>query len=169
MNALPNKLFAVVMFVVFSLSFISCDSDKDKYKIGRDDVVTNVQGEEKAILTSPPNVPPPMTFDEKMKIGATVYNSNCMACHQNDGAGIKGAFPPVAKSDYFADDVSKLIDAIVNGLQGPITVNGEKYNNIMPAQALSDDQAAAVATYVLNKFGNKGGEVSIDDIKAVRK
>ncbi len=104
------------------------------------------------------------TFTEKMEAGERIYASNCAACHQANGAGIPGAFPPLATSSYFQDDPKKAIDVVIHGLQGEITVNGVKYNGIMPAVALSDDQVASVVTYVLNSFGNELGEVSVMDV-----
>jgi nitrite reductase (NO-forming) len=81
---------------------------------------------------------------------------------------MKGVFPPIANSDYFADNPEKAISAIVHGLSGPITVNGEQYNSAMPAQALSDEEVANVVTFLLNNFGNKGGEISPSQVAKVR-
>lgn len=105
---------------------------------------------------------------ERIQMGENVYKHLCQACHQPDGKGMKGVFPPVAKSDYFANDPNKAISAIVHGLSGKITVNGEVYNSAMPAQALSDEEVANVVTYLLNNFGNKGGEVTPEQAKKVR-
>lgn len=100
----------------------------------------------------------PMTKDEKIAMGKSIYTSTCQACHQADGKGIANAFPPLAESDYFANDPNKVVEAIKNGLSGKITVNGKTYDGVMPKQTLSDREVSAVATYVLNSFGNKGGE-----------
>lgn len=110
-----------------------------------------------------------LTKSEKLTLGKTIYQSNCLACHQADGKGVPGAFPPLASSDYFATNPLKAISAVANGLTGEITVNGNKFNSVMPKQSLSDEQIASVITYVLNNFGNKGGEVSVGDVKKVRK
>jgi nitrite reductase (NO-forming) len=105
---------------------------------------------------------------ERIDMGKNVYKNLCQACHQPDGNGMKGVFPPLTKSDYFAADPNKAISAIVHGLSGKITVNGEVFNSAMPAQSLSDEEVANVVTYLLNSFGNKGGEVSPDQVKKVR-
>ena len=97
-----------------------------------------------------------------------MYASICQACHQADGKGIEKAFPPLVKSDYFASNPEKIIHVITHGLTGPVTVNGKEFNSVMPKQALSDNQVAAVATYVLNNFGNKGGELHTDDVVKIR-
>lgn len=65
--------------------------------------------------------------------------------------------------------MSRAISGVVNGLSGEITVNGEKYNQVMPASTLTDEEIADVFTYILNNFDNKGGEVTAAEVKAVRK
>ncbi|MDQ8184614.1 copper-containing nitrite reductase [Pelagicoccus sp. SDUM812002] len=109
-----------------------------------------------------------LSFDEKMASGERIYASNCAACHQPNGSGIPSAFPPLANSSYFNEAPKKVIDVVVNGLQGPIEVNGKKYNGVMPAVNLSDQQVASVVTYVLNSFGNDLGEVSSADVMEVK-
>ena len=109
-----------------------------------------------------------LTKAEKLEIGKALYASTCVACHQADGKGIEKAFPPLIKSDYFASNPKKIIEVITHGLTGPITVNGKPYNSVMPKQTLSDNQIASVATYVLNNFGNKGGELHAEDVVKIR-
>ncbi len=116
---------------------------------------------------------PPQKFaankQERIQMGESVYKSNCAACHQLDGLGVLKAFPPLAKSDYLAKDPKRAINAILYGLQGKITVNGVEYDSIMPAVALDDEKIANVVTYVINTWGNNGGEVTPDQVKAARK
>lgn len=81
---------------------------------------------------------------------------------------MEGAFPPLAKSDYLNEDPKRGIRAVVNGLSGKITVNGKEYNNVMPPLGFTDEKVANVMTYVLNSFGNKGGEVKPEEIAAER-
>jgi nitrite reductase (NO-forming) len=111
----------------------------------------------------------PLSKSEKMELGKALYSSTCIACHQADGRGIEKAFPPLVKSDYFASDPKKIIRVITHGLSGPITVNGKLYDGVMPKQSLSDNQVASVVTYILNNFGNKGGEVDAEDVARSRK
>lgn len=109
-----------------------------------------------------------LTKDERIQAGNAIFNSNCLACHQANGKGIPNAFPPLVNSDYFKNNPNKAISAVVHGLSGPITVNGKEFNSIMPRQALSDDDVASVITFVLNSFGNGGGEVTVEQVKAVK-
>ena len=119
------------------------------------------------------NAPAPMVTasnkQERIEMGESIYASNCAACHQLNGVGIPKAFPPLAKSDYLNQDPKRAINAILHGLTGKITVNGEEYNSVMPAVALDDEKVANVVTYIINSWGNKGGEVTPADVKAARK
>ena len=106
---------------------------------------------------------------QQLARGKALYEKYCTACHQATGAGLPGAFPPLAKSDYFAKDKKKAIAAVIHGLSGEITVNGQKYNSVMPNLAyLKDEEVADVISYVLNSWGNKAGHVSAKDVAAVR-
>ncbi|MGM0507287.1 MAG: copper-containing nitrite reductase [Bacteroidota bacterium] len=106
--------------------------------------------------------------EERIDRGRSVYNSVCSACHMPDGSGIDGSFPPVANSDYIQDDPDQAISAIVHGLTGEITVNGETYTGVMPRQNLTDEDVANVVTFMLNEMDNGGGEVTLDDVTRVR-
>jgi len=99
--------------------------------------------------------------------GAAVYNRTCVTCHQGNGAGIPGAYPPLAKSDFLANK-EKTIAQVIKGYQGELVVNGVKYNNVMPPQPLNDEEVAAVLTYVNTSFGNNGPAITADEVKAVR-
>ncbi|MEX0904799.1 MAG: copper-containing nitrite reductase [Balneolaceae bacterium] len=112
-------------------------------------------------------VPTASTMEERIEFGRQTYSQVCQACHMPDGSGVEGAFPPLAESDYL-ENIDDAISAVVNGLQGEIVVNGETYNGVMPRQNLNDEEVANVMTYVLNSFGNDGGEVTPDDVAAVR-
>ncbi|MDK4679777.1 copper-containing nitrite reductase [Kingella negevensis] len=106
--------------------------------------------------------------EERITAGKALYEANCIACHGSEGKGVEGAFPPLAKSDYLNEDPKRGIRAVVNGLSGKITVNGKEYNNVMPPLGFTDEKVANVMTYVLNSFGNKGGEVKPEEIAAER-
>jgi len=113
-------------------------------------------------------VPNQRTKDERFALGQRLYESVCFACHQKNGEGLPPAFPPLAKSDYLMADRDRAIRTVIAGLQGEITVNGEKYVGVMPAQALSDDDVANVLTYVRNAWGNSSDEVTRANVAAVR-
>lgn len=110
-----------------------------------------------------------LTKEEQITQGKNVYEANCLACHQANGEGIPHAFPPLAKSDYLNADHNRAINILLNGRSGPITVNGETYDSVMPAIALNNEQIANVLTYVLNSFGNNGGQVTGSQVESQRK
>ncbi|MEQ9104812.1 MAG: copper-containing nitrite reductase [Rhodothermales bacterium] len=106
--------------------------------------------------------------EDPMVAGARLFASNCAACHQPEGQGLAGVFPPLAGSDYLLQDPTRAINAVVHGLSGEIVVNGETYNGVMPGVRLSDSEVAAVMTYVLNSWGNDGPEITPMDVTRVR-
>lgn len=110
-----------------------------------------------------------MTKAEKMEMGKKLYGSTCFACHQANGEGIENAFPPLANADYLNEDVDRAIDIVLRGKSGEITVNGKKYNSVMTAQNLTDEEVASVMTYIYNSWGNNGTEVTTEMVKKVRK
>lgn len=105
---------------------------------------------------------------ERMTLGKRLYDQNCMACHQSNGEGIKGVFPPLAKADYLMENKDRSISVVMNGLEGKIVVNGEEYNGVMPGVKLSDGEIANVLTFVRNTWGNSGDMITNDDVRKVR-
>jgi len=108
-------------------------------------------------------------YSQNAAKGKAVYAKTCVACHQATGAGIPGAFPPLAKSDYLNADVNRAIKQVIKGSKGPITVNGKKYSTPMPAQPLNDQEIADVLTYVYSNWGNSKKVVTVAMVKAQRK
>lgn len=108
------------------------------------------------------------TKEQRIERGANVYTANCVACHQANGEGIPAAFPPLAGSDYLNDDATRAIKTVLHGLSGEVTVNGNKFNSVMPQLALNDEDVANVLTYVYNTWDNNGTEVKPEVVAAVR-
>ncbi|MDA0814834.1 MAG: hypothetical protein O3C21_20845, partial [Verrucomicrobia bacterium] len=81
---------------------------------------------------------------EEKPSGQIVFDNRCLNCHQPDGEGLPGIYPPIAKSDWVTGDTNRLIEIIIRGAQGPITVNGHLFNNIMPPSGLADQKIADV-------------------------
>ncbi len=102
-----------------------------------------------------------------MEKGKRVFAQTCVACHQAEGQGLPGVFPPLAKSDFLMADKPRAIAALIKGLSGPIEVNGQKYNGVMPPVMLNDEQVAQVLTYVRNSWGNSGDIVTVDEVRQV--
>ncbi len=107
--------------------------------------------------------------DEQMKRGAAVYARTCIACHQPTGMGLPPVFPPLANAPIVTGNPELPVKFILQGLMGPITVNGMTYNSMMPPVAgVSDADIADVLTYVRQSFGNQGSPVTADQVKAIR-
>jgi len=106
----------------------------------------------------------------QMAKGKQIYMGNCFACHLPSGEGIPGVFPPLAKSDYMMADRDRAIRIVMKGLNGPITVNGQAYNGVMPPQRdiLTEEQMADVLTYVTNTWGNTAEAFTVDDVRRVK-
>lgn len=101
--------------------------------------------------------------DEKL------FNTFCGTCHQQNGQGARGRMPPLAGTDWVTGDKTRLIKIALNGLQGPIEVNGETYNSVMPPHNyLSDEDLAIILTYIRKSFGNQASGVSAAEVKAER-
>lgn len=102
---------------------------------------------------------------------SVVYSTYCVSCHQANGKGDGNRFPPVAASEWVNGDKTRLINVILNGLQGPVTVKGLSYNEVMPAHGrfLNNEQVAEVLTYIKSNFGNTPETVTPKEVEAVRK
>jgi glucose/arabinose dehydrogenase len=103
--------------------------------------------------------------------GSILYNTYCASCHQQNGKGDNSRFPPLAGSEWVTGDKSRLINVILNGLDGEIMVNGQSWQGMMPAHAefLDDHAIASISTYIRQSFGNKAGPVSSLEVAEVRK
>jgi mono/diheme cytochrome c family protein len=111
-------------------------------------------------------------LEQSIKRGAEVYTTSCQMCHMQNGEGLEGSFPPLAKADFLEKDKTgkKAIGVVLNGMEGELTVNGKTYNVPMPSQShLSDQQIADVLNYIRNSWGNKGKMITEDMVKAERK
>jgi mono/diheme cytochrome c family protein len=102
--------------------------------------------------------------------GRMVYETACGVCHGSDGLGKPGQAPPLAGSEWAAKDIASLARIPLAGLNGPIQVAGKDWNlSMAPMGAgMSDADLAAVLTCIRGSWGNKYGDVSADEVKAVR-
>jgi putative membrane-bound dehydrogenase-like protein len=117
------------------------------------------------LLGTPPRAP---------SRGQEIYEMACLPCHQPEGKGLPGVYPPLVGSEWVRSDSSRLIKILLHGMSGPITVAGQSFGVrpdaiAMPSLGgLTDEQIADVLTYVRNDYGEKAGAVSADEVKELR-
>ena len=101
--------------------------------------------------------------------GKQLFSAKCVACHQSSGMGVAGVFPPVAASEWVLGDEKILTNILLHGVNGEMIVKGNKYNGAMPAwKSLSDDELAAVLTYIRSDWGNAAPPIKAETIKSQR-
>jgi len=100
--------------------------------------------------------------------GKNVYDSYCISCHMENGAGVTGAFPSLVKTGNLTDK-NRLVKIILQGMRGTINVNGVKYNGEMAGISLTDKETADVINYIRNSWGNKAPMVTVAEVAAAKK
>ena len=103
------------------------------------------------------------SLQKSIERGTGIYADFCMQCHMEDGAGVTGTIPPLAKSDYLTKNTVASIKAVKYGLQGEIEVNGKLYQSAMPKPGLYDNEIADVMNYILNSWGNKSPQMITEE------
>ena len=103
-----------------------------------------------------------------MQRGERLYAEKCVLCHQLNGTGVPPVYPPLAESDWLKADRVRAMRVLCEGLEGSITVKGQTYVNVMPAQVLDDAQVADVFTYIANSWGNSAPAATPDEARQVR-
>jgi nitrite reductase (NO-forming) len=110
-----------------------------------------------------------LTKEIQVEKGNAVYMQTCFVCHQPGGLGVPGQIPPLAGSDFLANNKEDAIRAVVMGRNGETIVNGKTFRGTMiPLNYLTDEQIANVLTYVRNSWGNSGDAVNVKDVAKIR-
>ena len=100
--------------------------------------------------------------------GKNVYQMYCLVCHQADGSGVGTLNPPLVK-EWVEGDKSRLVQMLIKGSVGKVTIDGDTFSNTMPAQPnFTDQQIADVLTYMRTNFGFKASAVTVTEVKAAR-
>jgi mono/diheme cytochrome c family protein len=110
------------------------------------------------------------SLPKSIERGKEVYTTFCQNCHMENGQGVEGMNPPVAKSDYLKHPVNDLIKLVLKGQTGNVKVNGTNYSTpMLPLDYLNDEQIADALNYVRNSWGNKNQiPVTPEQIKKLR-
>jgi len=125
-------------------TMIACKSDT-KTKTNKEESYV-IPASEKSSNQSP--------LKASMTRGKEVYSDLCVTCHLPTGKGIPGTYPPLDGSNWLTEKREESIRGVKYGMQGPIEVNGEKYDNIMTPMGLSDQEVADAMNYVMNSWSN---------------
>jgi mono/diheme cytochrome c family protein len=170
----PSVGFApvpVVLFLLFGALFFAGQLYLDHYGGGFQAEVYQPYSSWKMVQDLQPKGEGDVLFAKGKKIFSDV---GCVACHQANGMGVAGQFPPLAGSEWvLAPGPNRIIRIAQNGLEGPITVKGTTWSLAMPSGLtanLSDEDFAALMTFVRGnkEWGNNASPVTPAEIKAVR-
>ena len=114
---------------------------------------------------------------DPIEVGRKLYNNAaCNTCHQPNGMGVPGAFPPLVGSEWVTGSEERLVRIVLHGIVGPIKVKGADYNSAMPAFGRvagsgynwTDDKVAAVLTYIRQEWGNQAPPITTEQVTAIR-
>ena len=142
MIRLSNILLLLVIGVLASCGDVKKGEGKDKKLAPQDDV----------------------RLKQYKVAGAKTYSTICANCHQQDGKGLAALYPPLAGSDYLLENLPRAACIIKNGQFKEIEVNGVKYNQMMPANPITNIEIAQVLTYIGNEWGNEAGLAGVKDV-----
>lgn len=107
--------------------------------------------------------------EASMGPGQEIYLQYCATCHMAEGGGVPGEFPPLVGTDWVSGDKGRLIRAVLHGMDGPVEIAGEMYDEIMPGHGfLDDDDMAALLTYIRAEFGGTNDPILEAEVTLVR-
>ncbi|HVA99435.1 MAG TPA: cytochrome c [Bacteroidia bacterium] len=154
-----KKIFFYTFILLFvSIEFYSCDDDSNSTQNANNTSET----------TATQTVQDTSTSTTPFVKGKAVFNKTCITCHQPDGKGVIGVYPPLTHSDYLLADKERAIKQVLLGSNTMLTVNGKKFNSLMPPQELSDSEIADVLNYVYHTWGNNGFTITTAEVKTKR-
>ncbi len=114
-----------------------------------------------------------LRLERKLDSGKKIFALRCASCHQANGLGIEGQYPPLAGSRWVISDPSLISNIILKGLKGEIEVLGKKYGTTaavnMAAVPIDDREIANVTTYVRSAWGNEAPEILEEEVAAFRR
>ena len=104
----------------------------------------------------------------RIKHGMQLY-THCTGCHQSNGMGVRGFYPPLSESRLVTGPTEPLVAILLHGIEGPLHIDGVSYNQPMPpAPFETDADIAAIASFIRTSFGNDADLVDADTVRSVR-
>lgn len=113
---------------------------------------------------------PTKTYKDDRTAGFALYSTHCSSCHGLDGIGKSNLAPPLMDSEYVGGSKDRLIALVLNGMQGPVTVNGKVYHIATPMPGikdnpgLTDKDIADLLIFLRNSFSLSNTNVQEADI-----
>jgi mono/diheme cytochrome c family protein len=104
--------------------------------------------------------------------GKKIFAANCQTCHQANGLGVPGQYPPLAGSEIVIGGSRRPAMIVLKGLQGPVTVKGQRFGSAVMQpwdKTLNDQKISDVLTYIRSEWGNNASPVAPEQIAALRK
>jgi len=96
-----------------------------------------------------------------------MYENFCVNCHMEDGSGLGGNIPPLAKADYLTTHADQLACIIRHGISEKLVVNGKEYSTPMAGvPQLTDVEIANIINYINHEWGNNNGYTTIKQVQA---
>jgi len=124
------------------------------------------------IIELTPDEKEALRIERKISSGEKIFAARCASCHQTNGLGIAGQYPPLAGSEWVTSDPGIITNIILKGLKGEIVVKGETYGTTaainMAAVAINDSEIANVVSYVRQAWGNNAEEIFEDEVASIR-
>lgn len=143
------------------LILTSCSGNSSQKNNNEPETGRNFQSEEAEVVTK-------KEASKEVHPGQAVYKAYCSTCHQVDGSGVPGMYPPLWSEEWIGNK-EKMISVALTGLSGEVEVDGEIYNNLMPPHNhLSDEELAHVLSYVRQSFGNDFAAITKEEVAAAR-
>ncbi|MCH4824362.1 cytochrome c [Gramella lutea] len=148
-----------LLFIFGLIAMVACKSDKKEKDTEEESYVipSSEKSSEKTPLTA------------SIERGKKIYGELCVTCHLPTGKGIAGTYPPLDGSNWLTEKREESIRGVKYGMQGPIEVNGEKYDNVMTPMGLSDQEVADAMNYVMNSWSNNIKDmVTVEEVAAIK-
>ena len=156
---MKRRIKLLIFSILLAGVTFSCQNNSEKKKV---EAVNSEQLSKEVTHTLPPTT-------NKVHPGKAVFTQYCLVCHQADGSGVPGMYPPLGPGSWVGRDPKELVAVLIKGLNGKVEVNGQVYNSFMPSQAqLTDEEMADVLSYIRSGFGNSYAPVDADMVKKVR-
>jgi glucose/arabinose dehydrogenase/cytochrome c553 len=142
----------------------------DKNNFGAAQLAEMEKRKSRSYIKTPDEVKDNLGLGGEMQ-GFILYDSYCTSCHQRDGRGDNNRYPPLVGSDWVRGEPEKLINVILHGMQGEISVNGKTYNGLMPAHGefLDDNAVASIVAFVKRRFNKEHVTITEEEVRRLRK